>query len=139
MVTILETVALGMAEAKRLFVNKYFIIMKKIIKFFKLLFTNPKNLVDKVNRRLLWIWNDETYLKKLFLRRVGYKLDLDNPITFNEKLSWLKLYDRNPKYTMLADKYEVMSIPTIIIFKNGEISKKIIGVVDKNDLLDALN
>jgi hypothetical protein len=35
------------------------------------------------------------------------KLNLENPKTFNEKLQWLKLYDKNPLYTQLADKYEV--------------------------------
>lgn len=33
------------------------------------------------------------------------KLDLKNPVTFNEKLQWLKLYDRRPEYTMMVDKY----------------------------------
>jgi len=30
-----------------------------------------------------------------------------NPITFNEKIQWIKLYDRNPMYTQLSDKYHV--------------------------------
>lgn len=34
-------------------------------------------------------------------------LDLDDPRTFNEKLQWLKLYDRNPLYNTLVDKYAV--------------------------------
>jgi len=38
---------------------------------------------------------------------MGKKLNLDNPKTFNEKLQWLKLYDRNPLYTTLVDKYAV--------------------------------
>ena len=46
---------------------------------------------------------------------VGYKLDLDNPKTFNEKLQWLKLYDRKEEYTSLVDKYEVKSIVAEII------------------------
>jgi len=37
----------------------------------------------------------------------GKKLDLENPRTYNEKIQWLKLYDRRPEYTMMADKYEV--------------------------------
>jgi len=32
---------------------------------------------------------------------------IDNPKTFNEKIQWLKLYNRNPKYSKLADKYAV--------------------------------
>ena len=35
------------------------------------------------------------------------KLDLKNPVTFNEKLQWLKLYNRRPEYTMMVDKYAV--------------------------------
>ena len=34
-------------------------------------------------------------------------LNLKNPQTFNEKLQWLKLYDRKPEYTMMVDKYRV--------------------------------
>lgn len=33
--------------------------------------------------------------------------NLKNPKTFNEKLQWLKLYNRNPEYTRMVDKYEV--------------------------------
>lgn len=50
---------------------------------------------------------DIIYLKLLFRRRMGKKLNLKNPITFNEKLQWLKLYDRNPEYTKMVDKYKV--------------------------------
>ena len=53
-----------------------------------------------------WL-SDEKYLKKLFKLRVGYELNLDNPCSFNEKIQWLKIHDRNPKYTMMVDKYEV--------------------------------
>ena len=38
---------------------------------------------------------------------MGKKLDLENPQTFNEKLNWLKLYNHNPLYTTLVDKYAV--------------------------------
>lgn len=51
--------------------------------------------------------NPETYIGKLFYARMGYGLNLKNPQTYNEKLQWLKLYDKNPLYTTLVDKYEV--------------------------------
>ena len=35
------------------------------------------------------------------------KLNLKTPQTFNEKLQWLKIYDRKPIYTTMVDKYEV--------------------------------
>lgn len=45
---------------------------------------------------------------RLWYRNVtGRLLDLKNPRTFNEKLNWMKLYDRNPLKTRLADKYLV--------------------------------
>ena len=50
---------------------------------------------------------DEKFLKKVFRLRMGYDLNLTNPQTFNEKLQWLKLYDRNPEYTIMVDKYKV--------------------------------
>lgn len=51
--------------------------------------------------------NDEEYLKKLFKCHMKRELNLDNPQTFNEKLQWLKLYDRKPEYTTMVDKYAV--------------------------------
>jgi len=51
--------------------------------------------------------SDETYLKCLYRVRTGKKLNLKTPTTFNEKLQWLKLYDRKPLYTTLVDKYAV--------------------------------
>ena len=39
----------------------------------------------------------------------------------------------------LAEKYEIMSIPTIMIFENGNLKKTIIGLVSKQELIDAIN
>lgn len=50
---------------------------------------------------------DEEYVKKVYKIKLGKTPDLDNPKTLNEKLQWLKLYDHNPIYTTLADKYAV--------------------------------
>ena len=47
------------------------------------------------------------YLKLFFYNNMGYQLDLKKPKTFNEKLQFLKLYDRNPLYTDLVDKIKV--------------------------------
>lgn len=51
--------------------------------------------------------SDKDYLKKIFPLYTGSILDLENPKTFNEKLQWLKLYDRKPEYTIMVDKYKV--------------------------------
>lgn len=50
---------------------------------------------------------DKPHLKMMYRATIGYWPDLENPKTFNEKLQWLKLHDRNPLYTTLVDKYRV--------------------------------
>jgi thioredoxin 1 len=37
-----------------------------------------------------------------------------------------------------AAKYSVMSIPTLIVFKNGEVAKQIVGALPKNRLVQEL-
>ncbi len=59
-----------------------------------------------IKRRILNLLPDKLYLELMFKTRLGYKLDLKNPKTFNEKLQWLKLHDRKPIYTTMVDKYE---------------------------------
>ena len=48
---------------------------------------------------------------------MGRELNLDNPETFNEKIQWLKLYDRKPKYTIMVDKIRVKEYVADIIGK----------------------
>ena len=50
---------------------------------------------------------DEQYLGRKFKSCMGKPLNLEAPKTFNEKLQWLKLYDRRPEYTVMVDKYKV--------------------------------
>lgn len=74
------------------------------------LIKNPTKVVfllDKVGASRLI--PDRVYLKLKYRASVGKKLNLKDPKTYNEKLQWLKLYDRNPQYTKLVDKYEVKS------------------------------
>lgn len=108
----------------------------------------------EVNNKLLKIFKDRTYVLRKLLRiayskgfineknfleylyylyeRKRIDLSYENYQTlelFNEKLQWLKLYDQNPLYSILADKVAVKDwvkskigeefvIPTIGIFKN---------------------
>ncbi len=62
-----------------------------------------------ISRHLLdWV-PDEPFLKLKFRQSLGESLDLEHPQTYNEKIQWLKLYDRDPLYPRLVDKYEVRS------------------------------
>lgn len=49
---------------------------------------------------------DKRYLELMYMGIMGYRLDLKAPLTFNEKLQWLKLYDRRQEYIHIVDKYE---------------------------------
>lgn len=82
-------------------VLKYAKALKKYIadKNYRFLIDAGKGKYDKLS--------DREYLEKKFYAMLGYSLDLSNPQTFNEKLQWLKLYDRKPEYTMMVDKYKV--------------------------------
>lgn len=91
--------------------KKYYDYLSKVLseKNYKI---NTKKLSYKIfmflkHRNYTDILSDKLYLKIIFKLRLGYSLDLKNPQTFNEKLQWLKLYDRNPKYIQMVDKYEV--------------------------------
>lgn len=50
---------------------------------------------------------DDKILKKMFKIWVGYDLNLSKPITYQEKMQWLKLYDRKDLYTIMADKIKM--------------------------------
>ena len=39
----------------------------------------------------------------------------------------------------VAAKFQIMSIPTIVIMKNGEVVKKVVGIADKADLAAAID
>lgn len=69
---------------------------------------NPGNFIMSLGSKGKLNWMpDKMYLKLLVSCSLGYKVNLDDPKTYNEKLQWLKLYDRKPLYTQLVDKYAV--------------------------------
>ena len=77
---------------------------------------------------------DKLYLKKQYKVILGEKLNLRNPQTFNEKMQWLKLYDRKPIYTTMADKYAVKEYVASIIGKEYIIPT--LGVWNSYDEID---
>ena len=95
----------------------------------------PSLLFMTLGHREFFNWmNDETYIKTAFKICMGKELNLDNPQTFSEKLQWIKLYDRNPLYTKLVDKYEVKAIVERKIGKEYLIPT--LGIWEKFDEID---
>ena len=77
------------------------------------------------------IWSDKTFLRMYFWCNLGYKLNLKSPRTFNEKLNWLKIYNKHPEYSKMVDKKEAKEyvasivgdkyiIPTLAVYDKVE-------------------
>ena len=92
-----------------------------------------KNLISAFYRSL-WFLSDEKYLRLIYRLRMGKKLDLENPRTFNEKLQWLKLNNHNPVYTQMADK---LGMRDFVGHRIGEgHTAKVIGVWERFSEID---
>lgn len=75
---------------------------------FCLMLKNPKLILLYIMKNKPFHYlSDQTYLKIKYYLIMNQKLDLNEPSTFNEKLQWLKLFNRNSVFTDLVDKYEV--------------------------------
>lgn len=73
----------------------------------------------------------KTYLKVMYKIKTGRKLNLKNPVAYSEKINWMKIYDKNPLYTQLADKYEVRKYVSERIGEEHLIP--LLGIWDKFD------
>lgn len=61
---------------------------------------NIKNFAYRLSRLI----PDKLYVSLVYYKHFQKFPDLKNPQTFTEKLQWNKLYNRNPQYTVMADK-----------------------------------
>lgn len=96
---------------------------------------NPcKIFVSLTHRGWFKKMNDMLYLRLLYRGVMGRTLHLNPPKTYNEKVQWLKLHDRNPIYPQLCDKLAVRD------FVRGRIGDSyftpIIGIWDDPDEID---
>lgn len=93
---------------------------------FRLLFFSHYGLTS-------WI-SDEKFLTQRYRAEMGRELNLENPITYTEKLQWLKAYDHRPEYTTMVDKYAVKK------YVSDKIGEKyvipLIGVWDRVEDID---
>lgn len=105
--------------------------MKKIVTFFKQPTRIYRSIVYRLLNSIAKFLSDETYLKYRWFITFDKKLNFSNPKSFNEKLQWLKLNNRQPLFTKLVDKFEVKEyvrniigddyiIPTIAIYDQAE-------------------
>lgn len=93
-----------------------------------------KEYLMKALWRLSPIIPSRLYVSLMYRLNMGIWPDLKHPTTFNEKLQWLKLYNRKPEYTMMVDKVEVKKYVADIIGEEYVIPT--LGVWDNPDDID---
>ena len=82
--------------------------MSRISSIIRRIKKNPRIILAYINSTgITNALPDKTIIKLLWWVRTGTKLDINNPKTFNEKIQWLKLNNRNNRMTMMVDKYLV--------------------------------
>lgn len=77
---------------------------------------------------------DKAYLKMMYALEMGHKLNLEHPQLYQEKLQWLKLYNRKPEYTAMVDKITAKEYAEKIIGNQYIIPT--LGVWDRFDDID---
>lgn len=91
-----------------------------------------------VNHLLKWkisrVLSDKTFLSIKYRMSNGTKLNLEDPKTYNEKLQWQKIHDRNPLYPALTDKYAVRDFIADTIGKKYVVP--LVGVYDNVSAID---
>lgn len=113
--------------------------MGKIKTMFYLVFNNPTQIKEALLRNFSrssfsHLIPDKKYIGFIYKNSIGKKLNLHDPQTFNEKLQWLKLYDRNPNYCGYVDKCEVKNYIANIL--GVEYVVPTIGVWDRFENID---
>ena len=78
-------------------------------------YIHPRRLYRRSTKRLseffeYYVLPDSWEIRYRFKKSLGYKCNLNHPRSFNEKIQWLKLHDRNPLYSQLTDKIAVKQI-----------------------------
>ena len=90
-------------------------MQKSLIKILSYIKQPSKIILYLMDKNFMFFLDDKKYLKIKYYLKMKKKLNLENPQTFNEKLQWLKLYDRNPEYTKMVDKNEAKKYVSKII------------------------
>ena len=108
--------------------------MGTVKKIFNLIFHNPRVLGIIGLQKISCLVSDKPYLEMMYWLNLGKKLNLKHPVTFNEKLQWLKLYNHNPEYTVMVDKVKAKEYVAKLIGEEHIIPT--LGVWDDPDDID---
>ena len=94
-----------------------------------------RKIILRIILRCNFLFGDTPfYLKMLYYLHMGKKLNLKNPKTLNEKMQWLKLYNRKPEYKYMVDKITAKDYATKKLGKEYVIP--LLGIWDKPEDID---
>jgi hypothetical protein len=88
----------------------------------------------RLARRLARVLPDAAYLRLLYRKSHGRWPDLRRPRTFNEKLMWYNLHFRDPRMTVLSDKYAVRG--WLQAAGHGRLLNDLLGVYERPEEID---
>ena len=95
---------------------------------------NSRKILSYIIRHFFTFLPDKIYLKILFFIETGQSINFSNPITFQEKIQWLKLNQKDDTMTLLVDKSRVKDW-----VKNKIGSKYIIPTIGEWDKFDDID
>ena len=90
--------------------------------------------MKRIIKDVLALLPDKIYLRMQYYHHTGRKLNLKSPQRYNEKLQWLKLFDHNPTYTDMVDKYKAKQFVSKKI--GAQYVIPLLGVWDNADCID---
>ncbi len=97
-----QTVPIYLAQMRKLFLSFY-----RKSPLGKVLLTGPRAIYKWLAMSRL---SDEAWTRKMFNWSHHCPLNLTDPCTLNEKIQWLKLYNRDPQLPFWADKHRVREL-----------------------------
>jgi hypothetical protein len=107
---------------------------------------DKRSFIKAIRKRPAWVLlpaferglfnrlSDESFLKLQYWAYTGEKLHTDPPVTFNEKIAWLKIHDHRGVYQVLADKYSARDFVAEHLGKTWLVS--LLGVWKRFDDID---
>lgn len=96
---------------------------------------DKKNSLSKALKNSIFnLMPDRAYIFMMYKRRTGKFPNLRHPQGFNEKLQWLKLNYRDPKYKIYSDKYLVRDYVSKTV--GGQYLNELYGVYHDPDEID---
>ena len=78
--------------------------MRNFLRRIKRGMEQPSKIGAWITYKLSPVLPDKVYLTLLLYFHCGIWMNWKHPKRFNEKLQWLKVYNRKPEYTIMADK-----------------------------------